>query len=104
MELRMRIDKLEIVNFKKFEKQEFDFHPHFTLLVGENGSGKTSVLDALAVAAGAWLVEAPDSTLSNSGRIISPTEIRLEPEGRGDRIQFNERKPVIVSAKGRISF
>ena len=35
----MRIDHLHIENFKKFEKQDFDFHPHFTLLVGDNGSG-----------------------------------------------------------------
>ena len=45
----MRIDRLHIENFKKFERTEkpFEFHPHFTLLVGDNGSGKTSVLDAL---------------------------------------------------------
>jgi predicted ATP-binding protein involved in virulence len=102
MEERMRIDRLHIENFKKYSKQDLDFHPKFTLLVGDNGSGKTTVLDALAVAAGVWLVEAPDSTLINSGRIIWPTEIRLEPEGRGDRIQFIERKPVVVTAKGRI--
>jgi predicted ATP-binding protein involved in virulence len=98
----VRIDRLHIENFKKFASQDFDFHPKFTLLAGDNGAGKTTLLDALAVAAGVWLVEAPDSTLSNSGRIILPAEARLEPEDRGDRIQFNERKPVIVSAKGRI--
>jgi predicted ATP-binding protein involved in virulence len=102
MDEYMRIDHLHIENFKKFASQDFDFHPKFTLLAGDNGAGKTTVLDALAVAAGVWLVEAPDSTLSNSGRIILPAEARLEPQDRGDRIQFNERKPVIVSAKGRI--
>lgn len=98
----MRIDRLHIENFKKFAVQDFDFHPKFTLLAGDNGAGKTTVLDALAVAAGVWLVEAPDSTLSNSGRIILPTEIRLEPEGRGDRVLFNERRPVVVKATGQI--
>jgi recombinational DNA repair ATPase RecF len=92
----MRIDRLEIENFKKFAKQSFDLNPHFTLLVGDNGSGKTSVLDALAIAASIWLLEVPDSTLVNSGRNILPAEIRLEPELRGDRIQFQERRPVIV--------
>ncbi len=98
----MRIDRLEVENFKKFAKQTFDLNPHFTLLVGDNGAGKTTVLDALAIAAGIWLVEAPDSMLTNSGRNILPVEIRLEPERRGDRIQFQERKPVIVGATGRI--
>ena len=98
----MRIDHLDIENFKKFRKQSMDLHPQFTLLVGENGSGKTSVLDALAVAAGIWLVEPPDSTLANSGRNILPTEIHLEPERRGDRIQFHERRPVIIRSTGQI--
>jgi predicted ATP-binding protein involved in virulence len=60
----MRIDRLEVENFKKFSHQAFDLHPHFTLFVGDNGAGKTTVLDALAVAAGVWLVEMPDSTLA----------------------------------------
>jgi len=96
----MRIDHLDVENFKKFTKQSFDLNPHFTLLVGDNGSGKTSILDALSIAAGVWLVEPPDSTLY--GRNILPAEIRLEAENRGDRIQFQERRPVIVAAKGRI--
>src|ERR1700691_5616196 len=99
----MRIDRLEITNFKKYVQQTFELHPQFTLFVGENGSGKTTVLDALAVAASIWLVEAPDSTLSNSSRNILSSEIRLEREVKGDRTQFQERRPVIVKATGKIS-
>lgn len=99
----MRIDRLEIENFKKFTRQSFDLHPQFTLLVGENGSGKTSVLDALAVAAGIWLVGVPDSAVASEGPSISPLrDIRLEPEVKGDRTQFQERRPVIVRAFGQI--
>jgi predicted ATP-binding protein involved in virulence len=98
----MRIDRLEIENFKKFPHQTFELHRHFTLFVGENGAGKTTVLDALAVAAGVWLVETPDSTLAGSRREIFANEIRLEPEIKGDRIQFIERRPVKVGAIGQI--
>ena len=98
----MRIDELHLENFKKFAAQDIDLHPRFTLLVGENGAGKTTVLDALAVAAGVWLVEAPDSALVSSGRNILPSEVRLEPQTKGDRVQFQERRPVIVRAKGQI--
>lgn len=98
----MRIDLLDIQNFKGFRKQLIELNPRFTLLVGENGSGKTSVLDALAVAAAIWLVEPPDSSLENSGRNILPTEIRLEPTIRGDRTQFAEQTPVVVRAVGQI--
>lgn len=98
----MRIHHLEIGNFKKFTKQVFDLHRQFTLLVGDNGSGKTSVLDALAIASGIWLVEVPDSKLAYSDRKILPSEIRLRAEKKGDRIQFQERRPVIIRAIGEI--
>ena len=99
----MRIDRLSIRNFKKFAEQQFEFHPQFTLLVGENGAGKTSVLDALAVAAGIWLAEVPDTALVGSRRNILPHEIRLEPQSKPDRTQFIERRPVIVNATGVIA-
>ncbi len=99
----MRIDQLHVENFKKFAVQDLDFHPQFTLMIGENGAGKTTVLDALAVAAGIWLVEPPDSTLINSGRSILSNDIRLEPQSKGDRLQFVEKRPVVVKAKGHMA-
>jgi predicted ATP-binding protein involved in virulence len=50
----MQINKIEIENFQLFARQEFKFHPRFNLVVGINGSGKTSLLRALAVALGGW--------------------------------------------------
>lgn len=46
---KMRIEKLELFNFRGFERAEVELHPRLTVLVGENGAGKTSVLDALAL-------------------------------------------------------
>ena len=99
----MRIHWLRIQNFKCFEDRTLDLHPQFTLLVGDNGAGKTTVLDALAVAMGIWLAKPPDSTLANSGRSILTKEIRLICRTVGDRSQFFERKPVSITAEGEIS-
>lgn len=52
----MRIDRLHVHNFKGFQDREFAFHPQVNLIVGENGTGKTSLLDALAVALGGWFL------------------------------------------------
>jgi predicted ATP-binding protein involved in virulence len=99
----MRIDRLELRNFKKFDALDLRLNRQFTLLIGENGAGKTSLLDALAVALGVWLVEPPDSTLLNSRRGISPSEIRLESTQTGDRVQFREASGgVSIKATGRI--
>lgn len=43
----MRITRLSAENFRGFEKLELDFPSRCTVLVGANGSGKTTVLDAL---------------------------------------------------------
>jgi predicted ATP-binding protein involved in virulence len=96
----MRIDRLRIENFKKFERTEppFELHPHFTLLVGDNGSGKTSVLDALAVAIGLWHKAAPGSGWRN----ILEDEIRLKPVLAGDRVHFQPQLPSKISVEGRI--
>ncbi len=98
----MRIDRLTLKNFKKFTDFTIDLNPHFTLLVGENGSGKTSVLDGLAVALGVWLAEIPEARKKGSLRNILPTEIRLQPATQGDRTQFTEQRPVVVEATGLI--
>ncbi|HEY3355467.1 MAG TPA: ATP-binding protein, partial [Polyangia bacterium] len=94
----MRIDRLTVQNFKKFTDQTFALHPHFTLLVGDNGAGKTSVLDALAVALGLWHKAAPGSNWRN----ILPEEIRLDPVAAGDRVLFQPRLPSKITAAGRI--
>lgn len=52
----MRIDKLQLNNFKKFANAQFCFHPQFTVLIGNNASGKTSILDALSILLGTYLL------------------------------------------------
>lgn len=49
----MKIRKLSLENFRAFEKLELEAGNRLTLLIGENGKGKTSILDAIAVALGA---------------------------------------------------
>ena len=51
----MRIDKISVENYRLFEAREFSFHPNFNLIVGENGKGKTSLLDLLALGISAWI-------------------------------------------------
>jgi len=45
----MRLTRLKLENFRGFESLELEFHPEVTVLVGVNGSGKTTILDALAM-------------------------------------------------------
>jgi len=52
----MRIDKLQLVNFRNFESVSFEFNPNFTVVIGENGTGKSSILQGLRLAASTFLL------------------------------------------------
>lgn len=43
----MSVHALSLSNFRSYTQQVFQFHPLMTVIVGENASGKTSVLEAL---------------------------------------------------------
>ena len=45
----MKLKRLELTNFRIFEQATFDFQPGMNLIVGINGVGKSSVLEALRV-------------------------------------------------------
>ena len=54
----MRVTALKIANLRAIEAAEFRFQPGFNLIVGVNGVGKTSMLDALRVCLSAFVKQA----------------------------------------------
>ncbi len=52
----MRIDNITVENFRGIHKQTITLLPNINLFVGINGSGKSTVLDAIALSL-SWLVE-----------------------------------------------
>lgn len=51
----MRIKEINIVNFKGFENKTIRFHDNLTVVIGNNTSGKTTLLKAIQVGLGAYL-------------------------------------------------
>ena len=43
----MRLEKLQLLNFKNYEEVNLHFSYRINVLVGKNGSGKTNLLDAI---------------------------------------------------------
>lgn len=91
----MRIDRLIVKNFKGFKHREFQFHPQFNLIAGVNGTGKTSLLDALSIAVGSWF-------LGFSGcdtRHIRQSEVTLSHFGEKG---WESQHPCTVEATGEV--
>jgi predicted ATP-binding protein involved in virulence len=91
----MRIDTLSISQFKNFSQREFSFHPQFNLIIGTNGSGKTTVLNATAVALAAWSHSYMPSQSSERG--IADEEIRVSQSDSG----VVRSQVVEIKAKGQ---
>lgn len=51
----LNLQRLRLRDYRCFEAIDIDFHPKLTVLVATNGAGKTSILDAIAVAFGPYV-------------------------------------------------
>jgi predicted ATP-binding protein involved in virulence len=95
----MRIDRLKIQNFNGFESCEITFNPHFNLLVGDNASGKSTVLDALAILLDSWVLGIKGD--ENSGGILQD-QVRLATHAFQDSFTFEKQFPARLEASGVI--
>ncbi len=94
----MRIEKLRIKNFRCFENLEMRLQPRCNILIGVNGAGKSTILDAVSVALGGYLSGFDDI----GGHSILPEDAHYKMFSAGSRIESQEQFPVEVYAEGRI--
>jgi predicted ATP-binding protein involved in virulence len=88
----MRIDHLRIQNFKCFADFEMSLEPGVNIIYGVNGVGKTSILEALSVAAGSFFREIDEV----EHRQLLPQEARLAT--RQGRLEY--QRPVELDVIG----
>lgn len=93
----MQVDHLTIKNFNGFDVREFVFNPNFNLLVGDNATGKTSVLDALSIAIGSWFIGLRGYAVPPG---ISQQEVRVVAHPYGDVFTFEKQFPARIEARG----
>jgi predicted ATP-binding protein involved in virulence len=126
----MKIHHLEVKNFRGFEHRSFDFSDQFNVLIGDNGTGKTAILNALAVAVSPivpsfstsfsesdFFPSNPPNFLENSTlqvvssnidsniianlkSNINPDDIRQVRYQKGQTPTVESQYPVIVSCQG----
>ncbi len=92
----MRIEKVRVKNFRCFEQLECQLHPQCNIFVGINGAGKSTILEALAVALGGFLTGI-DGIRSN---YIMPSDVHYKMYQAGTRVESQGQFPVEVWAQG----
>lgn len=94
----MKIKSITLNNFRCFENLKIDLNDDLTVIVGNNGAGKSSILDAISIAIGTFL--AGFDNVYATG--ISREDSRYKFYDMGSVIDVQSQFPVIISAEGSV--
>lgn len=81
------IERLEIQNWKAFVEKQINFTPGLNLLLGRNASGKTTILDAIALALAGEALESSAFKFLVRDK-SSPSLVRLVLNARGQKVSI----------------
>jgi len=116
----MKLYNVEIKNFRGIEECDINFKQGFNLIKGENGKGKTSILEAIAVGLGGFVagldgvstrhfsqdeirkVYATVGDGSYDKRIVVPTEVYLHAEIDGYEYEWLRGRNNIKASRSTI--
>ncbi len=84
----MRLETLQITNFRGIHSMTIPFHPKMNVLVGVNGAGKSTVLDALAILLSRFVTLVRSG--KNSGKDIAAADISAGREFSALRLQSSD--------------
>ena len=89
------LDKIEILNFRSCISTSFRCHPRLNVLIGPNGSGKTNVLNAIAMLP--KLVDPP--RMLRNRPVLTAEHARLNAEFKVDDIRIRLRAGIDQSSE-----
>lgn len=96
----MHLKKVTLRNFRCFDSLEVELHPRLTVFVAENGGGKTSVLDGIAVGLSPILGLLSSANQRLSGPGIKDTDFRLLPTDKRIELKAPFAQVVVENTAG----
>lgn len=91
----MKISSIKIQNFRGYKELSTDLNPSFNLFIGDNGSGKTAILEALTIAIGSFFL----GIKGMYSKGFTNKDIRIATFNHNEEYSF----PVVVDTSGTIS-
>jgi predicted ATP-binding protein involved in virulence len=92
----MKINSIEIENFRCFERLTFELHPQLTVLTALNGGGKTTLLDALRIAVWPFVKGFDLGSQTGKSASIQIEDVRIKQVGKSMEPQV----PAVIEAAG----
>jgi predicted ATP-binding protein involved in virulence len=96
----MHFESVSIQNFRGIEELALSFAPGVNLLIGENGAGKTSILEALSVALGAYLAGVPQIVASGFQQEDFRCRVEQVSSASSHAEYFSPKVEMTISANG----
>lgn len=94
----MKINEITIKNFRGFEDFHAELNPNLTVFIGNNGSGKSTVLDAISISIGTFF-----SGLDGvPGTGINKDDVTCKSFDMGTVIDLQHQYPSVITAKGDV--
>lgn len=91
----MQITYLKLQNYRCFDEIELSLHPELTVIVGANGAGKSSLLDAITVALGPYLSKFDEG----KGAGFSKQDAR-RVRSKSNKLQMEPQFPIRIETIG----
>jgi predicted ATP-binding protein involved in virulence len=85
----MKLNRLLLENYRCFKQLELTLHPHMTVLVAENGQGKSTLLDAIRVALWPYVhsFDLASSGFADPANGIGIDDVQLVKKESGDMVR-----------------
>ena len=91
-----KLNSIYIKNYKKYDELKLNLSDRFTLIIGENGVGKTTVLDAIATVLGGFLQKF-ENISSVERHSISKSDIKIKVIDEDENIHIKYQTPILTN-------